>query len=61
MDDNSAIREAYRRGARDGYEATVPFVNARRERAICEWLKELDAWTSGDPPVGPHLWDEPHA
>jgi hypothetical protein len=34
----------------------VPIVDARAERAIVEWLRELDSSKSGDPPPSPAAW-----
>jgi hypothetical protein len=47
--DDPAIRAAYRRGARAAYDSALPFVEARQERAVQAWLKELEAWEGGDP------------
>jgi hypothetical protein len=50
-------RDAYRRGAHACYSSSIPYVQARTERALAEWLEELDAWETGDPPLPPHEWD----
>jgi hypothetical protein len=51
--DEPDVREAYRRGARDCYEALSAGIKARRAREIERWLGELDAWQEDDPPPPP--------
>ena len=51
--DEPDVREAYRSGARDCYEATILGLNTRRTREIKKWLSDLDAWQDGDPPPPP--------
>ena len=55
--DDPAVRAAYRKGANDCYESAIPHLDPRREREVIEWLKELDQWTVGDPPLPPNSWD----
>jgi hypothetical protein len=56
--DSQEAREAYQRGAWDAYESAFPFVDARQERALLEWLRELDSWQVGDPPAAPAAWED---
>jgi len=55
---DASAREAYRCGARASYDSATPYLDARQERAILEWLTELDAWQGGDPPPSPAAWIE---
>ena len=54
--DDPKVRAAYRKGAKDCYESSIPQLDPRREREVIDWLRELDAWTVGDPPTPPHSW-----
>lgn len=54
--EDPAVRAAYRKGASDCYESSIPHLDARNEREIIEWLRELDKWATGDPPLPPHSW-----
>lgn len=54
--DDPAVRAAYRKGAGDCYESSIPHLDPRREQEIIGWLKELDEWTAGDPPPPPSAW-----
>lgn len=54
--DDPAVRAAYRKGANDCYSSSIPHVDARSERAIIEWLSELEAWLEGPPPPPPFAW-----
>ena len=55
--DDPAVRSAYRKGAADCYESSIPHLDPRIEREIIDWLRELDDWTVGDPPLAPHGWE----
>ena len=55
--DNPAIRAAYRRGARDTYESAVERLDATFERALAEWLEQLERWHGGQPPTPPFAWE----
>jgi hypothetical protein len=56
--DDPAIRSAYRRGAHDAYESALLGLDARIERELAEWLRELDRWRGGEPPTPPFAWPE---
>jgi len=56
--DDSEIREAYRRGAIDAYEAACIHVPAPRRAAVDAWLNDLRDWNRGEPPVPPQRWSE---
>jgi hypothetical protein len=47
------VREAFRSGARDLFDALANDLKPRRAQAIESWLRELDAWDDGDPPSPP--------
>ena len=56
--DDPAIRAAYRRGARDAYESAVLGLSGPEDRALKEWLEELDGWQEGEPPPPPYAWED---
>jgi hypothetical protein len=47
------VREAYRRGARDSYEALSSCLKPHQIDEVEAWLSELDGWEDGDPPLPP--------
>lgn len=52
------VREAYRRGARDCYEAVANGLNAKLARQVEAWLRDLESWDdpwAGDDPPPPPL------
>ena len=51
--DEPDVREAYRRGARDCYEALRSNLKVRQARQLEQWLKQLDDWQEDDPPPPP--------
>lgn len=57
MFDDPVVREAYRRGAKDASQSACIHVPAARQRAVDEWLKQLNAWEAGDPPTPPYRWE----
>jgi hypothetical protein len=57
--DDPDIRKAYRRGVADAYESACIHVPATRRLAVDAWLRDLEAWESGEPPEPPHRWSEP--
>ena len=50
------VRNAFRDGARQMYESLVIDLEPRQERAVRQWLAELDSWIGGPPPPPPYLW-----
>ena len=51
-----AVRAAYRLGASDCYQSSIPHLDARIERELIDWLSGLYEWEGGDPPEPPHSW-----
>jgi hypothetical protein len=49
------VREGYRRGARECFEAIAARLKPRDARVIEKWLSELDVWDEDDPPPPPLL------
>lgn len=56
--DDSNIRDAYRRGVMDAYEAACIHVPATRRVAVDAWLNDLQDWEGGEPPAPPNRWSE---
>ena len=54
--DDLKARDAFRRGAREAYESAFIHMDARHERAVSEWINDLEDWTSGEPPPAPADW-----
>jgi hypothetical protein len=46
-------REAYRRGVRDCFETMTDTLTAKEARQIEAWLRALDDWHDGEPPLAP--------
>ena len=55
FDDENA-REAFRLGAKRAFDSCVVQMDARQERAVFEWIRELDHWSQGEPPEAPADW-----
>jgi hypothetical protein len=53
--DDPMIREIYRRGVRDAAEFAIIHLPAIRQRALEDWLTQLDLWCEGNPPSPPHM------
>jgi len=53
--DEPDVREAYRRGARDGLDILADRLTQRQLSQIEAWLEELEVWQDSDPPPGPVL------
>lgn len=53
--DEPDAREAYRRGARDLYEAAQHSFSKRQATSIEKWLDDLDEWHEFDPPPAPTI------
>ena len=54
--DQPMAREAFRRGAKEAFESCVIHMDARDQRALTQWLRELDDWDKGEPPTAPINW-----
>jgi len=51
--DEPDVREAYRRGAHEFYEAVKTRLKPAHARKIEKWLSDLDGWEHEDPPAAP--------
>jgi hypothetical protein len=51
--DESDVREAYRRGARDCYESLANAMQRKQAKEIEVWLQQLEGWEDFDPPPAP--------
>lgn len=49
------VRDAYRLGARELYDAVSERMKSQHVRAIEQWLAELDSWDDGEPPATPTI------
>ena len=52
--DDPMIREIYRRGVRDACDFACTHLSRARQRAMEDWLTDLDLWCLGDPPQPRH-------
>ncbi len=51
--DDPMIREIYRRGVRDACGWACVHLPPARQRAMEDWLTDLDLWHDGEPPSPP--------
>lgn len=59
---DEACRAAYRMGVRDAFDAMFLSLSAGEYREMRDWLEvDLAAWSTGEPPEGPHCWPTPEA
>ena len=59
--DDPEVREAYRRGVRDACDNVGLHVAPPKLRACEQWIRDLETWDAGEPPVPPERWSYPPA
>lgn len=52
--DNIDVRDAYRRGARDVFDALYVRLASTEMRDLRRWLERLEEWRLGRPPAPPY-------
>ena len=55
-----AGREAYRRGVHDALVTVTNHIRGPQLRELLHWQRELEEWSSGDPPAPPPYWAGPY-
>jgi hypothetical protein len=55
-----STREAFVAGARAAVDAAILDLSPPKANELELWLSELESWSDGEPPPGPHQWVPDH-